>query len=68
MIKVYGLTNTKTFEICVALDDKGIGYEMIQPDTEWVVTHKVKQLPVVEIDGKMFDYKKAMKWIKKQKG
>ena len=68
MIKVYTLINTKSSELVEALDEKGIEYELCKPTTEWAVIYKVKNLPVMDVDGKIYDFNKAMKWIKKYKG
>lgn len=68
MTKVYTLIETKGSELVEALDEKGIDYELCQPTTEWSMIHKIKNLPVMDIDGKIYDFNKAMKWIKKYKG
>lgn len=66
-IKVYTTDCFKGFEIIDALDDKGIDYEICKPTTEWVSLNKVKNLPVMEVNGKILDYRKAMKYIKRIK-
>lgn len=68
MIKVYALIDTKSSELVETLDEKGIDYELCKPTTEWSILHKIKNLPVIEVDGKILNYNKAMKWIKKYKG
>ena len=68
MIKVYALIDTKSSELVETLDEKGIDYELCKPTTEWSILHKIKNLPVIEADGKILNYNKAMKWIKKYKG
>ena len=65
-IKIYPLQGSKGFELLQALDEKGINYETSQPTTEWIMMHKVRELPMMEVDGKLLDYSKAVKWIKKQ--
>jgi hypothetical protein len=57
MIKVSITQDKKGFELLNILDDKGIAYEVEQSSS---VT--------IEVDGKILDYNKAMKWIKKYKG
>ena len=52
----------------IMLDEKTISYEVCEPTMSWSAIHKVKELPVIEVDGKVLDYRKAMKWIKKQRG
>ena len=67
MIKVYvsAILNSKTIELIDFLDEKGIAYEVERVGTEWVGTHKVKSLPVVEINGELIPANKAMKRLKK---
>lgn len=67
MIKVYvsAILNSKTIELIDFLDEKGITYEVERVGTEWVGTHKVKSLPVVEINGELIPVNKAMKRLKK---
>lgn len=57
MIKVSITQDKKGFRLLNILDDKGIAYEVEQSSS---VT--------IEVDGKILDYNKAMKWIKKYKG
>lgn len=57
MIKVSITQDKKGFKLLNILDDKGIAYEVEQSSS---VT--------IEVDGKILDYNKAMKWIKKYKG
>lgn len=67
MIKVYvsGILNSKATELFDFLDERDISYEVERVGTEWVGTHKVKSLPVVEIDGELIVAKKAMKKLKR---
>lgn len=67
MIKVCVSTifNNATIELIDFLDEKGITYEVEKVGTEWVGSHKVKSLPVVEIDGEILSMKKIMKRLKK---
>lgn len=67
-IKVYALKNMKGYELMYRLDEKEIPYEFVEPTAEWVGSHKIKSLPVMQVDGKILDYRKAIKWIKKYKG
>lgn len=57
MIKASITQDKKGFELLNMLDDKGIAYEVEQSSS---VT--------IEVDGKILDYNKAIKWIKKYKG
>lgn len=68
MIKVCVSTifNNATIELIDFLDEKGITYEVEKVGTEWVGSHKVKSLPVVEIDGEILSMKKIMKRLKKR--
>ena len=68
IVKIYTLPCFKGFELMNALDEKTISYEVCEPTMSWSATHKIKELPVIEVDGKVLDYRKAMKWIKKQRG
>lgn len=68
MIKVYTLINAKSNELLEALDEKGVEYELCKPTTEWVSLHKIKDLPVLDINGKIYNFGKALKWIKKYRG
>lgn len=67
MIKVYVSTifNNATIELLNFLDERDISYEVERVGTEWVGSHRVKSLPVVEIDGELIAAKKAMKKLKK---
>jgi hypothetical protein len=67
MIKVYVSTifNNATIELLNFLDERDISYEVERVSTEWVGSHKVKSLPVVEIDGELIVAKKAMKKLKR---
>lgn len=67
MIKVYasGILNSKTVEILTFLDERDTPYEVERVGTEWVGSHRVKSLPVVEISGELLPVKKAMKKLKK---
>lgn len=67
-VKIYTLPCFKGFELMNALDEKTISYEVCEPTMSWSAIHKIKELPVIEVDGKVLDYRKAMKWIKKQRG
>lgn len=66
-VKVYmsETINSKAVELLNFLDEKDISYEVDRVGTEWVGSHKVKSLPVVEIDGKLIVAKKAMKKLKR---
>lgn len=67
MIKVYVsiIFNNVTIELLNFLDKRDILYEVERVSTEWVGSHKVKSLPVVEIDGELIVAKKAMKKLKR---
>ena len=66
-VKVYmsEIINSKAAELFDFLDERDIPYEVERVSTEWVGSHKVKSLPVVEIDGKLIVAKKAMKKLKR---
>lgn len=66
-IKVYmsEAINNKAVELLNFLDEGDILYEVERVETEWVGSHKVKSLPVVEIDGELMVAKKAMKKLKR---
>lgn len=68
MIKVYMIPSIKGYELIYQLDEKNIPYEVCEPSTEWSALNKVKSLPVIEVEGKLLEYKKALRWIKKQRG
>lgn len=67
MIKVHVSTifNNATIELLNFLDERDISYEIERVSTEWVGSHKVKSLPVVEMDGEILSMKKIMKRLKK---
>lgn len=67
VIKVYvsPVLNSKTVELLGFLDDKEVTYEVEQVSSGWAFIHKVKSLPVVEIDGEIIPMKKIMKRLKK---
>lgn len=66
-VKVYvsAILNSKAVELFNFLDERDISYEIERVGTEWVGSHKVKSLPVVEIDGELIVAKKAMKKLKR---
>lgn len=66
-VKVYvnAILNSKAVELFDFLDERDILYEVERVSTEWVGLHKVKSLPVVEIDGELIVAKKAMKKLKR---
>jgi hypothetical protein len=66
-VKVYmsEIINSKAVELFDFLDERDIPYEVERVGTEWVGSHRVKSLPVVEIDGELTVAKKAMKKLKK---
>lgn len=66
-VKVYvsAILNSKATELFDFLDERDISYEVERVGTEWVGSHKVKSLPVVEIDGELIVAKKAMKKLKR---
>ncbi len=68
MIKVHVSTifNSATIELLNFLDERDISYEVERVSTEWVGSHKVKSLPVVEVDGEILSMKKIMKRLKKR--
>lgn len=69
MIKVHVSTifNSTTIELLNFLDERDISYEVEKVSTEWVGLHRVKSLPVVEIDGEILSMKKIMKRLKNDK-
>jgi predicted thioredoxin/glutaredoxin len=66
-VKIYmnEVINSKVTELFDFLDERDIPYEVERVGTEWVGSHKVKSLPVVEIDGELIVVKKAMKKLKR---
>lgn len=66
-VKIYvsEVINSKVTELFDFLDERDISYEVERVGTEWVGSHKVKSLPVVEIDGELIVAKKAMKKLKR---
>lgn len=66
-VKVYmsEIINSRAVELLNFLDERDISYEVERVGTEWVGTHKVKSLPVVEINGELIPANKAMKRLKK---
>jgi predicted thioredoxin/glutaredoxin len=67
-VKIYvnEIINSKVTELFDFLDERDISYEVERVGTEWVGSHKVKSLPVVEIDGELIVAKKAMKKLKRR--
>lgn len=66
-VKVYmnEVINSKAVELLNFLDENDVSYEVERVGTEWVGSHRVKSLPVVEIDGELIVAKKAMKKLKR---
>lgn len=65
-VRVSTIFNNATIELLNFLDERDISYEVEKVSTEWVGSHKVKSLPVVEIDGEILSMKKIMKRLKKR--
>ena len=66
-VKVYmsEIINSKAVELFDFLDERDISYEVERVGTEWVGSHRVRSLPVVEINGELMVAKKAMKKLKR---
>lgn len=66
-VKVYvsEIINSRAVELLNFLDERDIPYEVERVGTEWIGTHKMKSLPVVEINGELILANKAMKRLKK---
>ena len=67
-VKIYTMPSIKGYDLMYALDEKDVPYEVETPTMGWSARNKIKELPVLEVDGKLLDYRKAMKWVKKYKG
>lgn len=66
MIKLYSTHCPKCKIIEKKLSDAGIDYEEIN-DTELMLSLGIKDVPVLEIDGDLMDFKTANQWINKYK-
>lgn len=66
-VKVYvsEIINSRAVELLNFLDERDIPYEVERVGTEWIGTHKMKSLPIVEINGELILANKAMKRLKK---
>lgn len=63
MIKVYADDGYKSFSLIFELDSRGIDYELHNQDEASALGYN--KLPVLVIDNKTLDYKKAMRYAKK---
>lgn len=63
MIKLYANDSYKSFSLIFELDSRGIDYELHNQDEASALGYN--KLPVLVIDNKTLDYKKAMRYAKK---
>lgn len=63
MIKVYADDGYKSFSLIFELDSREIDYELHNRDEASALGYS--KLPVLVIDNKILDYKKAMRYAKK---
>ena len=63
MIKVYADDGYKSFSLIFELDSREIDYELHNQDEASALGYS--KLPVLVIDNKILDYKKAMRYAKK---
>lgn len=63
MIKLYANDSYKSFSLIFELDSREIDYELHNQDEASVLGYD--KLPVLVIDNKILDYKKAMRYAKK---
>lgn len=63
MIKLYANDSYKSFSLIFELDSREIDYELHNQDEASALGYD--KLPVLVIDNKILDYKKAMRYAKK---
>ena len=63
MIKLYANDSYKSFSLIFELDSREIDYELHNQDEASALGYN--KLPVLVIDNKILDYKKAMRFAKK---
>jgi hypothetical protein len=63
MIKLYANDSYKSFSLIFELDSREIDYELHNQDEASALGYN--KLPVLVIDNKILDYKKAMRYAKK---
>lgn len=62
MIKFYTIHCPACNVLKKRLDDKNINYEEIT-DKEVMLSKGFKSMPMLEVDGQIFDFNGAIKWI-----
>ena len=63
MIKIYKtLTCPKCRVLCAKLDQKGIQYDTCT-DLETMNRLGIQSVPVLEVDGQLYNFTEANKWI-----
>lgn len=66
MIKLYSTGCSKCIILTKKLDSAGITYEVFD-DVDKMIEMGMTTVPMLEVDGKIMNFKEAVDWIKKGK-
>lgn len=66
MVKLYSTGCTKCTILTKKLDSAGITYEVFD-DVDKMIEMGMTTVPMLEVDGKIMNFKEAVDWIKKGK-
>ncbi len=67
MIKLYTTGCPQCVVLKNKLDEKGIEYDTITNITfitDVAKTNGLRSVPILDVDGKILDYRKAIEWVK----
>lgn len=64
MVKLYSTGCPKCIVLTKKLDSVGITYEVFD-DVDKMIEMGMTTVPMLEVDGKIMNYKEAIDWIKK---
>ncbi|MBQ2396916.1 MAG: hypothetical protein II304_07790 [Bacteroidales bacterium] len=66
MVKLYSTGCPKCIVLTKKLDSAGITYDVFD-DVDKMIEIGMTTVPMLEVDGKIMNYKEAIDWIKKGK-
>lgn len=66
MVKLYSTGCSKCIILTKKLDEAGITYDVFD-DVDKMIEMGMTTVPMLEVDGKIMNFKEAVDWIKKGK-
>ena len=65
MIKLYTIHCPQCNVLKKKLDAAGISYTLID-DQNWLIENGYHKFPMLEVDGKLMDFKESIDWLKER--